>query len=36
MPHQVASAWSKVIRLSLPDQVLDAVGDGDITAVVPS
>jgi hypothetical protein len=34
MPHQVASAWSKVIRLSLPNQVLDALGDGDITAVV--
>jgi NADPH-dependent stearoyl-CoA 9-desaturase len=34
MPHQVASAWSKVIRLSLPNQVLDALGDGDLTAVV--
>jgi NADPH-dependent stearoyl-CoA 9-desaturase len=34
MPHQVASAWTKVIRLSLPNEVLDALGDGDITAVV--
>jgi NADPH-dependent stearoyl-CoA 9-desaturase len=34
MPHQVASAWAKVIRLSLPNEVLDAVGDGDVAAVI--
>jgi NADPH-dependent stearoyl-CoA 9-desaturase len=34
LPNQVASAWWKVIRLSLPNQVLDALGDGDLKAVV--
>ena len=34
MPHQVASAWAKVIRLSLPNEILDALGDGDVGAVV--
>jgi NADPH-dependent stearoyl-CoA 9-desaturase len=34
LPHQVASAWAKVIRLSLPNEVLDTLGGGDVTAVV--
>jgi stage V sporulation protein SpoVS len=34
MPHQVASAWAKVIRLSLPNEVLDALGAGDVATVV--
>jgi NADPH-dependent stearoyl-CoA 9-desaturase len=34
MPHQVVSAWAKVIRLSLPNEVLDAMGDGDVATVV--
>ncbi len=34
MPHQVTSAWAKVIRLALPNEVLDALGEGDVAAVV--
>jgi linoleoyl-CoA desaturase len=34
LPKQVASAWAKVIRLSLPNEVLDALGDGDVAGVV--
>jgi len=29
MPHQVASAWSKVIRLSLPNELLDTLSRAD-------
>jgi NADPH-dependent stearoyl-CoA 9-desaturase len=34
MPKQVASAWAKVLRLSLPNAVLDALGEGDLGDVV--
>jgi NADPH-dependent stearoyl-CoA 9-desaturase len=34
LPNQVASAWTKVIRLSLPNAVLDVLGGRDVAAVV--